>query len=111
MSEGYGYRIRYARRRWEDRNDPEEMSWAELTRRCLLVLQRSNPARKLDAGTVGDWKKEVSEPRIPEYEALAEVLGAEFDWLARGKGGAPTWEPWRAPDEPGQPAVGLQGDG
>lgn len=111
LADGFGYRIRYARRRWEDRNDPNELPWAEVTRRCLVVLRRSNPNRKLDPGTVLDWKKEVAEPGIPEYEALAEVLGATFDWLARGIGDPPPWEPWTAPEVPGQPVVGLQSDG
>lgn len=104
MSEGFGYRIRYARRRWEDRNDPNELTWAELTRRCLMVLRRSNPTRKLDPGTVLDWKNAVAEPGISEYEALAEVLEATFDWLARGRGAPPPWEPWTE-TRPGDPEL------
>lgn len=94
MFSDYGYRIRFAKRRWEDRHDPEELSWAAISRKCLEVLRRDDPGRKLDPSTTLDWKNGVQEPKPAEYDALAEVLEAEFVWLARAKGDPPSGVPY-----------------
>lgn len=110
LPEDYGYRIRYAKRRWEDRNDPQELSWRRLALLCLEVLQRDNPERRLDPTAVLNWKDGKQEPRTPEYKALAEVLGATYVWLRDAEGEPPTWVPWTPPQEPGQaPPNELQG--